>query len=134
MTCQLSKFLLQDIRNTFSDKNKQHPNTGGGIEAIIQQGHVVAQAGQETWRHRQGGSHSSELQVVCDDSPSAYQNISISQNFTKSQNLLRLSISRLSTSRLLFTFFTFLLENGIPHVKIQPSSRNGQDGSENMIV
>ena len=28
----------------------------------------------------------------------------------------------------------FLFKNGIPHIKIQPSSRNGQDGSENMIV
>ena len=38
----------------------------------------------------------------------------------------------LQLSHLFFTFFFF--KNGIPHIKIQPDSRNGQDGPENMIV
>ena len=40
---------------------------------------------------------------------------------------------QLGTNSLVLCTF-FLLKDGIPHIKIQPSSRNGQDGSENMIV
>lgn len=36
------------------------------------------------------------------------------------------------TSWLFFTFF--LLKHGVPHNKIQPTSRNNQDGSENYII